>query len=233
MSKDSIIFGISGVFFGILVGWIIGSQQGAGARPAAAPEAAQAAQAATSTPGQSTMKPLDEARAAELSQAATTNPRDVQARLDLGNLYFDSERFADAARWYEQALSIDPRNVNASTDLGIAYYYMNQPDRALQQFDRSLAIDPRHTKTLLNVGIVRAFAKDDLEGAAQAWQLVVSYAPDSPEGKRAQQALGARCREPERGARERQMHAKHRQGDELGHDRVRRDPSRVIAEFPR
>ena len=188
MSKDSIVFGISGVFFGILVGWIIGSQQGAGARPAAAPEAAQA-QAATSTPGQSTMKPLDEARAAELSQAATTNPRDVQARLDLGNLYFDSERFADAAKWYEQALAIEPRNVSASTDLGIAYYYMNQPDRALEQFDRSLAIDPRHTKTLLNVGIVRAFAKDDLDGAAKAWQLVVAYAPDTPEGKRAQQAL--------------------------------------------
>ncbi len=110
-------------------------------------------------------------------------------RLELGNLYFDSERFADAARWYEQAIAIEPRNVSASTDLGISYYYMNQPDRALQQFDRSLAIDPRHSKTLLNVGIVRAFGKDDLEGAAEAWQRVVEYAPDSAEGKRAKQAL--------------------------------------------
>jgi tetratricopeptide (TPR) repeat protein len=66
---------------------------------------------------------------------------------------------------------------------------MSQPDRALAQFDRSLAIDPRHTKTLLNQGIVRAFGKDDLAGAAQAWQRVVEYAPDSPEGKRAAQAL--------------------------------------------
>jgi tetratricopeptide (TPR) repeat protein len=110
-------------------------------------------------------------------------------RLELGNLYFDSERFSDAAKWYEQAIAIEPRNVSASTDLGISYYYMNQPDRALQQFDRSLAIDPRHTKTLLNVGIVRAFGKDDLEGAAEAWQRVVEYAPDSAEGKRAKQAL--------------------------------------------
>ncbi len=115
-----------------------------------------------------------------------------QARLDLGNLYFDAERFEDAARWYEQALAIEPRNVNASTDLGIAYYYMNQPDRALQQFDRSLAIDPRHTKTLLNVGIVRAFAKDDLEGAAQAWQRVV----DLRAGLAGRQARAAGAREP-------------------------------------
>jgi tetratricopeptide (TPR) repeat protein len=185
VSRDSLIFGLAGVFFGILVGWIVGSQHGGTPRSASPPPAASPA----ATSGQTSVTPLDEARAATLAQTAERNPRDVNVRLELGNLYFDSERFEDAARWYEQALAIEPRNVNASTDLGISYYYMNQPDRALQQFDRSLAIDARHTKTLLNVGIVRAFGKDDLEGAAQAWQRVVEYAPGSPEGKRAQQAL--------------------------------------------
>ena len=66
-----------------------------------------------------------------------------------------------------------------STDLGVAYYYTNQPDRALKQFDHSLSIDPKHIKTLLNVGIVRAFGKQDLAGAGQAWQQVVDLAPDS------------------------------------------------------
>jgi tetratricopeptide (TPR) repeat protein len=178
------MFGLAGVFFGILVGWIVGSQQGAAPRPATPPAAERAA-----TPGQSSAAPLDESRAATLLQSAERDPRDVRVRLELGNLYFDAERFEDAARWYEQALAIEPRNVSASTDLGISYYYMNQPDRALQQFDRSLAIDSRHTKTLLNLGIVRAFGKDDLAGAAEAWQRVVEYAPDSPEGKRAKQAL--------------------------------------------
>ena len=186
MSRDSVIFGVAGVFFGILVGWIIGSQQGGSPRSATP---AAAAPAATSGQASAGATPLDESRAATLAQAAERNPRDANVRLDLGNLYFDAERFEDAARWYQQALAIEPGNVNASTDLGIAYYYMNRPDQALQQFDRSLAIDPRHTKTLLNVGIVRAFAKDDLDGAAQAWQSVVDYAPDSPEGKRARQAL--------------------------------------------
>jgi tetratricopeptide (TPR) repeat protein len=183
VSRDSVIFGLAGVFFGILVGWIIGSQQNAAPR-VATPAAQRAA-----TPGQSTAAPLDESRAAALAETAKGNPQEAAVRLELGNLYFDSERFADAARWYEQAIAIEPRNVSASTDLGISYYYMNQPDRALQQFERSLAIDPRHSKTLLNVGIVRAFGKDDLEGAAEAWQRVVEYAPDSAEGKRAKQAL--------------------------------------------
>ena len=84
----------------------------------------------------------------------------------------------------------NPKHVNASTDLGIAYYYMNQPDRALAQFDRSLAIDPKHSKTLLNIGIVRAFGKQDLAGAAKAWQQVLEVAPDSPEAALAE--TGAR-----------------------------------------
>ena len=66
---------------------------------------------------------------------------------------------------------------------------MNQPDRALEQFDKSLAVEPTHSKTLLNIGIVRAFGKQDLDGATQAWQQVIKIAPDSPEGQAAKRAL--------------------------------------------
>jgi cytochrome c-type biogenesis protein CcmH/NrfG len=115
----------------------------------------------------------------------------VAVRVELGNLYFDAERYGDAIRWYEAALALSPRNVDVSTDLGVSYYYSNQPDRALQQFEHSLEVDPRHTKTMLNMGIVRAFGKQDLEGAAADWQRVVELAPDSPEGRAARQALDA------------------------------------------
>ena len=190
MPKESVVFGLAGVFFGILVGWMIGSQQ---ARPPAAtasapPAAAQQAQ---------TAPPFDQSRATALEATIAKNASDVESRVQLGDLYFDAERFADATRWYEDALKIDPKHVNASTDLGIAYYYMNQPDRALQQFERSLSIDPKHTKTLLNIGIVRAFGKQDLEGAAKVWQEVIDLAPSSPEAGMARQALqGLRSAHP-------------------------------------
>jgi len=192
VSKESVIFGIAGVFFGLLAGWLIGVQQ---ARDAASPPAATAQAAAAAQP--QTPPPFDESRAGALRAAIEKNGADVQSRVQLGDLYFDAERFAEATTWYEDALRIEPRNVNASTDLGIAYYYMNQADRALEQFDRSLAIDPKHTKTLLNIGIVRAFGKQDLEGAAKAWQQVIDLAPDSPEARMARQALqGLRSAHP-------------------------------------
>jgi cytochrome c-type biogenesis protein CcmH/NrfG len=194
--KESVIFGIAGVFFGVLVGWIIGSQQAVPVRqPQSAPAEAQSPQAQART-----APPLDESRAAALREKAESNPKDAATRVELGNLYFDHDRFSEAVRWYQQALALEPKNADVSTDLGIAYYYMNQPDAALKQFESSLTMDPRHTKTLLNVGIVRAFGKQDLEGAARAWERVIEIAPTSSEAAAARKALeGLRSAHPDTG----------------------------------
>jgi len=184
MRSDSVVFGLAGIFFGVLVGWIIGSQRATVVQTPPAPAAATA----PSGSGQAAPA-FDEARAAQLKASADRNPSDAEIRVQLGNIYFDAERYDDASQWYEQALKIDPKNVNASTDLGIAYYYANQPDRALAQFDRSLAIDPKHSKTLLNIGIVRAFGKQDIDGAEKAWQRVLELAPNTPEADVARKGL--------------------------------------------
>jgi tetratricopeptide (TPR) repeat protein len=109
--------------------------------------------------------------------------------VQLGNAYFDAERYEDAVKYYEEALKLDPKNVDASTDLGVSYYYTNRADQALKQFDYSLSLDPNHTKTLLNQGIVLAFGKRDLDGASAAWKKVVTLAPQSQEGQAAQRGL--------------------------------------------
>ncbi len=194
MKRESIVFAVAGMFFGLLAGWLIASQYAA-TQPvpvaAAAPAAAPADAAPAQTPARQPPPPPDEAALTRFEEQAGREPQNAEPRIHLGNLYFDAEQYADAARWYEAALAVDPRNADVSTDLGVSYYYLNQPDRALQQFERSLAIDPRHTKTMLNVGIVRAFGKQDLEGATQAWERVVALAPASPEGQAARRALEA------------------------------------------
>ncbi len=164
MRADSIAFAISGMLFGVIVGWILGTQQSAGVTATAAPAAAAAAPATAGEGGRPPAAPLDEARARELVAAASGAPADPAPRVELGNLYFDAERYTDAVEWYEQALRLKPADANVSTDLGVAYYYTDQPDKAIQQFEHSLEIDPKHTKTMLNMGIVKAFGKQDLDG---------------------------------------------------------------------
>lgn len=189
MKAESIVFAIAGSLFGLIVGWILGSQQTLNSTRAVVPAPVQQAAAPPAAGSSQQALPLDENRVQAMRTAAEQNPADANARIELGNMYFDAERFNDAIVWYEDALKINPSDANVSTDLGVAYYYTNQPDKAIAQFEKSLAIDPKHTKTLLNMGIVKAFGQQDLEGATAAWEQVVALAPDSPEGQAAQKAL--------------------------------------------
>jgi len=189
MKSDAIAFGIAGVVFGLIAGWVIGTQQATGRSPAApAAQAASAAPAAgeTATPRAAV---LDEAQVKALTSVAEREPANAKPRVDLANLYFDAERYDDAIKWYAEAVRLSPSDVNVSTDLGVAYYYTNQPDKALAQFAHSLKLNPKHTKTLLNEGIVLAFGKQDLEGATKAWQQVLQIDPDGPEGQAAKRAI--------------------------------------------
>ena len=190
MRADAIVFGIAGSLFGLIIGWVLGTQNAAGTVRLAAPVVQTAAPAAPGAPAAAQPPaPLDPARVQALQTVAEKDPKHVESRVQLGNLFFDAEQYPQSISWYEQAIALNPGDSNVSTDLGVAYYYTNQPDRALVQFDKSLASDPTHIKTLLNVGIVRAFGKNDLPGAAKAWEQVVALSPDSPEGQAAKKGL--------------------------------------------
>ncbi len=188
MKPESIAFGIAGVVFGLIAGWIIGSQQ-AGLRPGQAPVAVSAPAQQTPAGAAPAAAILDETKVKALTTVAEQQATSAQPRVELGNLYFDAERYTDAIKWYGEALKLAPNDVNVSTDLAVSYYYTNQPDRALEQFEASLKLDPKHTKTLLNQGIVRAFGKQDLAGAEQSWQQVIQLDPNSAEGQAAKRAL--------------------------------------------
>ena len=199
MRSDSIVFAIAGICFGVILGWVIGTQQATkrNATPvqlqqsAAAAQPAQATgdQAAAPAPGARQVPPLDEGKVQGLLTIIKSDPKNAGAQVQLANTYYDSEKYPDAIKWYESSLKIDPKNVDASTDLGVAYYYSGRSDDALKQFEGSLKLNPAHAKTLFNKGIVLAFGKKDLQGASEAWQQVVKLAPGTPEAQAAAQGL--------------------------------------------
>ena len=189
MKRDSFVFAVSGTFFGLLLGWILGSQQ-AGVPVSTAP-ASLAAQPAGVPDAQTPATPvIDEQRVNQLQQLANGDPANAGARTELGNLYSDAKRYDLAIPWYEAAFKLSPKDADLSTDLAVAYYSTNQTDLALVQLDKSLAINPRHLKALLNQGVIRAFGTHDPKGAAASWQHLIDLAPDSDEAKIAKQGLG-------------------------------------------
>ena len=76
-----------------------------------------------------------------------------------------------------------------STNLGVAYFYTDDVDQSLAQFERSLELDPTHGQTLLSIGIVRAFGKQDFDGAIEVWEEVQRLMPGSREAIAAADAI--------------------------------------------
>ena len=191
MKLESVIYAIAGIFFGLIAGWIIGSQQASMAPRPAAPvaQSAPAPEPSGSVPGTPPPAMLDETKVQALRNVVDRDPKNAVARAQLGNLYYDAGRYGDAIKWYSESLALNPKDVSVSTDLGVSYYYNNQPDEAIKQLEHSLQVDPTHTKALLNMGVVRAFGKQDLKGATDVWKRLVEIAPDSLEGRQAKQAL--------------------------------------------
>src|SRR5687767_14569852 len=179
MKLESVIYAIAGVCFGLIAGWIIGSQQALMSPRPIAP-VAESAPAPPSTsdsvPGTPAPAILDETQVQALRTVVERDPKNADARAQLGNLYYDAGRYTDAIKWYAESLALNPKDVNVSTDLGVSFYYNNQPDLAVKQLEHSLTIDPNHTKTLLNMGVVRAFGKQDLKGATDVWKRLVEVA---------------------------------------------------------
>jgi len=161
------------LILGLAVGYVIFGGQHAGP-PAASPvPVAPVPAAGGPQPGL-----MDEQQAQALRNILARNPNDVQANTQLGNLYYDAGRYAEAVGPYTKAFATDPKNVAVSTDLGTALWYAGRPDDAIAQLNRSLALEPTHPQTLYNLGIVKRDGKQDPVGAIQAWEKLMAANPN-------------------------------------------------------
>lgn len=118
-----------------------------------------------------------------------SNPADLDALVQLGNLYMDHKQFAPAIEYYAKALEVDPKNVNVRTDLGTCYFYAGDSKRAVQEFEKSLKIDPTHAQTLFNLGVVEQDGLKDSKAAIAAWEKLLATNPNYEQRDKVQQLI--------------------------------------------
>ncbi len=137
----------------------------------------------TSGPPQQQQQPgfsSDQAkRILALEQEVALNPTNVNAWIQLGNIYFDTNSFEKAIRAYEKSLELSPNNANVLTDLGVMYRRTGQPQKALDAFDRAMTIAPGHEQSRFNKGIVLRYDLNDREGAIKAWEELLKINPNA------------------------------------------------------
>ena len=108
------------------------------------------------------------------------DPNNLQALINIGNLYYDTRQDPLAIEHYQRALSLDPRNVNVRTDMAVCYRRVGNPDKAIEELKKAISIDPRHPQSRYNLGVILIHDKKDLEKGIEAWEGLLENVPDYP-----------------------------------------------------
>ena len=127
-------------------------------------------------------------RSAELDalvKETAQNPENVNAWIELGNLYFDTNQFDKSIWSYQKALELNPNNPNVLTDMGVMYRRKGQPEEAVKAFDRAMKVDPKHEISRFNKGIVLLHDLNKPVEAIAAWEDLLKVNPFAmaPNGK--------------------------------------------------
>jgi cytochrome c-type biogenesis protein CcmH/NrfG len=98
------------------------------------------------------------------------DPKNLAAWVELGNLYFDTQKPNEAIQAYSQYLAVKPDNPDVRTDMGIMYRSLGDFDRAIEEFRKAAQSDPKHVNSRYNIGLVLLHDKQDIKGAIKAWE---------------------------------------------------------------
>ena len=160
MTRDNIVFTAFGFLLGLVIGgMVIGPRLAqsklAGAPPSADAEAPAApAPVAQASTGGSPMGAVFQ-QINNLKQQIERDPNNADALAQLGTMYMDAGKFAQAIEYFERALKVRD-NPQVRTDLGICYRNNNEPDKSLAEFRQVVQADPQQWQALFNEVIILA-----------------------------------------------------------------------------
>jgi cytochrome c-type biogenesis protein CcmH/NrfG len=128
---------------------------------------------------------------AALEREVAANPANVNAWINLGNNYFDTNQYEKSIQAYNKALELNPNNANVWTDMGVMYRRAGKPQEAIKAFDKAVAVDPKHETSRFNKGIVLMHDLQDIQGAIEAWEGLLQINPIAmaPNGQSIDQML--------------------------------------------
>lgn len=196
MKRDTLVFTICGFVLGLVIGTFligphlattsIGPSGGVAnaAEPAVAPAAASAA-----APSMEQMNAVRE-QLAKLKELVARDPKNVEALVQLGNMYMDAAKFPQAADYFERALAVreDP---TVRTDLGICYKQNGALDKAVAAFERAASEAPDQWQALYNEAIVYGDQQRWSDARAVAAKLS-AMRPNDPQVVQLVQAINSR-----------------------------------------
>ena len=164
MDKDKILYGVIGLLAGCIIGFLFANnlnQSQVQPVPAALttnetisppnqnlpPDHPQIG----NNPNDPTGAPL--AEVTEALKKAEAQPSDFNAQLEAGDLYYQIQRFDEAAKFYERAAKLRPDNSEVLTKTGNAFFDAEQYETAEKWYTAALAIKPDDANVRTDLGL--------------------------------------------------------------------------------
>jgi Flp pilus assembly protein TadD len=99
-------------------------------------------------------------------RAATENPKHIESRVALGQVYERLGAMDGAAIYYQQALDLDKNNMDANLGLGQILVKQNRPEEAIKYLEDIAAKSPTNYRIYSSIGLAY-----DLQGMHEQAQL--------------------------------------------------------------
>ena len=135
---------------------------------------------ATTAPAAPAAVKLDQAKVGALMQKITANPKDLKSLAALGDLYFASADYKNAAVFEQKILDVDPKNQTGLLALGAAQF--NQADAAAAKKTWLVAagLYPKSAVVHYDLGFLYFSATPpDIAKMTAEWKQVIAIDPNS------------------------------------------------------
>ena len=128
-------------------------------------------------------------RIASLKESVKQSPKNLDAWIELGNIFMDTSRFQEAIGAYEKVLEFDERNVDVRVDMGTCYRNIGKPDRAVEEYRKAMSINPNHLNAHRNLGVVLAFDFKKKDEAIKEFKEYIRLAPNTPDAQKIEELV--------------------------------------------
>ncbi len=191
MKKENIIFGIFGLVVGLIVGFAFANSINKyGVEPTSAQITSTTAGLANNPAIPADHPPIgtsagDSAQTAPLPQVmesierAKQQPENYEAQMTAADLYYQIQRFEDAAKIYETAVKLKPNEAEPLIKAGNARFDAEQYEQAEKWYLRALEKEPRNINVRTDLGLTFFLRSPrDIDRAVKEYKIALDTQPD-------------------------------------------------------
>lgn len=190
MGKDKIIFGVGGIVIGIVIGFLFANSLNRSSsitQVTSAPSNSNATASLNLPPDHPRLgQASDQTATAPLPQVmeavekAKRQPNSFEAQMTAADLYYQIQRYEDAAKLYEKANQIKPNELEPIVKLGNSYFDAEQYETAETWYLAALKKSPNDVNVRTDLGLTFFLRTPrDIDRAIREYQAALALAPDN------------------------------------------------------